>query len=85
MCANQIHGRASGLSSGSPQAWPRGWHPPALAPRPKAQRDAKGEPTPSRALHKVIFSQDFDPNHVIDVKNSSHVGVPLQNFAKIRL
>ncbi|MET4678330.1 hypothetical protein ACVKN3_000812 [Luteibacter sp. PvP120] len=29
---------------GSPQAWHRGGYPPALAPRPKAQRDAKGEP-----------------------------------------
>ena len=47
MCANQIHGRASGLSSGSPQAWHRGGYPPALAQRrqgSKAKHDAEGEP-----------------------------------------
>ncbi len=56
--------------SGSPQAWPRGWHPPALAPRPKAQRDAKGEPTPETTTN--IPNRIREPTQVARRNKSRH-------------
>ncbi len=45
-----IHGRGAAFPEGSPQAWTRGWHPPALTDASRARqakRDGEAEPEPN--------------------------------------
>src|ERR1700754_623224 len=48
-----INGRSSRpFLSGSPQAWPRGWYPPALATSPHDERTARPKASPTQETRK---------------------------------